>query len=175
VQAAGSLLLQLCSILIEHANRRVDGEVWEEIMSSTTALLVALEAGGAAASQPGTPSPAALAQDALRSALLGARKLADALLAWQQRPEQLEAERLELAQAQALRSCAYLRCPNVGAGGGMMAGQGGGGKLCSGCRVAWYCDTACSHADWRAGGHKRACAALGAARPLEQQQARSSA
>jgi hypothetical protein len=101
--------------------------------------------------------------------------LADALLAWQQRPAQLEAARLELAQAQALRSCAYLRCPNVGAGGGMMAGSGMGSKLCSGCRVAWYCGTACSHADWRAGGHKRVCAALGAARLRERQQAQSPA
>ena len=36
--------------------------------------------------------------------------------------------------------------------------------LCSGCRTAWYCGTACSHADWRQGGHKRACKALAAAR-----------
>jgi hypothetical protein len=29
--------------------------------------------------------------------------------------------------------------------------------------VAWYCGTACSHADWRA-GHRRVCRALGPAR-----------
>ena len=34
---------------------------------------------------------------------------------------------------------------------------------CSACRAVWYCGTACSHADWRA-GHKRVCKALGAAR-----------
>ena len=35
---------------------------------------------------------------------------------------------------------------------------------CSACRVVWYCSTACSHADWREGGHRRMCRALGAAR-----------
>jgi hypothetical protein len=34
--------------------------------------------------------------------------------------------------------------------------------------VAWYCGTACSHADWRA-GHRRVCRALGATRLAEQQ------
>ena len=30
----------------------------------------------------------------------------------------------------------------------------------SGCRTAWYCGTACSHADWREGGHRRMCKLL---------------
>ena len=34
----------------------------------------------------------------------------------------------------------------------------------SACRAVWYCGTACSHADWRQGGHRRVCKALGAAR-----------
>ena len=40
--------------------------------------------------------------------------------------------------------------------------------LCSACRAVWYCGTACSHADWREGGHRRACKALGAARAAEK-------
>ena len=37
-------------------------------------------------------------------------------------------------------------------------------SACSACRAVWYCGTACSHADWREGGHRRVCKALGAAR-----------
>ena len=33
----------------------------------------------------------------------------------------------------------------------------------SACRAVWYCGTACSHADWRA-GHKRVCKVLAAER-----------
>lgn len=32
---------------------------------------------------------------------------------------------------------------------------------CSACHVSWYCGTACSHADWREGGHRRVCKLLG--------------
>jgi hypothetical protein len=165
VQAIGNLYGHFCSVLLAHTIGKLGIEIPAEFMSGMTALMVALQAAEAAA------PPTALPQHIVLNALQGARRLADALLAWQQRPEQLEAERLQLAKAQALRSCAYLCCPNVGGGGSMMAGRGGGGKLCSGCRVAWYCGTACSHADWRAGGHKHACAALRAARLREQQQA----
>ncbi len=45
---------------------------------------------------------------------------------------------------------------------------------CSACRVVWYCGTACSHADWRA-GHRRVCRALGAARAAEKEQRRQAA
>ena len=41
--------------------------------------------------------------------------------------------------------------------------------LCSACRAVWYCGTACSHADWREGGHRRVCKALRAAREAEKQ------
>jgi hypothetical protein len=74
-----------------------------------------------------------------------------------------EAARLEVAQAAATRSCAYLACANLGAEGATEAGEGGGSKKCSGCRVAWYCSEACQYADWKV-GHKRMCKALAAAR-----------
>ena len=45
---------------------------------------------------------------------------------------------------------------------------------CSACRAVWYCGTACSHADWRA-GHRRMCKALGAARRAEKQAAAAAA
>jgi hypothetical protein len=77
---------------------------------------------------------------------------------------------LALAQAAATRSCAYLRCANLAGEGGPAAGQGTGTQRCSKCRVAWYCGTTCSHADWRA-GHRRMCRALGAARLAEQESA----
>ncbi len=44
---------------------------------------------------------------------------------------------------------------------------------CSACRAVWYCGTACSHADWRA-GHKHVCKALGEAR-LAAKEARRAA
>ncbi len=76
-------------------------------------------------------------------------------------------DELELAQVAATRSCAYLRCANLAGKGGSAAGQGAGSQRCSKCRAAWYCGTACSHADWRV-GHRRVCRALGAARLAEQ-------
>ncbi|PRW56827.1 hypothetical protein C2E21_4658 [Chlorella sorokiniana] len=78
---------------------------------------------------------------------------------WAQ-PEQVAADRLALARAAAARSCAYLRCANLGGEGGPAAGQGVGSQRCSACRAMWYCGTACSHADWREGGHRRVCRAL---------------
>jgi hypothetical protein len=53
-------------------------------------------------------------------------QLAALLQQWWQRPEQVAADRLELAQAAATRSCAYLRCANLGGQGGPAAGQGAG-------------------------------------------------
>ena len=44
----------------------------------------------------------------------------------------------------------------------------------SACRAVWYCGTACSHADWRA-GHRRVCKALGAARAAEKERRRQAA
>jgi len=87
-----------------------------------------------------------------------------------QAPEQQAADRLELAQAAATRSCAYLRCANLAAEGGPAAGEGASSKRCGICRSVWYCGTQCSHSDWRQGptgppsAHKKACQALKAAR-----------
>ncbi|KAL4859692.1 hypothetical protein ACK3TF_000769 [Chlorella vulgaris] len=79
----------------------------------------------------------------------------------QQHREPQPGDALELAKAAATRSCAYLRCANLAGEGGPAAGQGAGSQRCSKCKVAWYCGTACSHADWKA-GHRRVCRALGA-------------
>ncbi|PRW44306.1 Zinc finger MYND domain-containing 19 Q7TSV3 [Chlorella sorokiniana] len=82
---------------------------------------------------------------------------------------QAAAARRQAAQAAAARSCAYLACANMACTGGPGARQGEGSRKCSACRAVWYCGTACSHADWRA-GHKRTCKALGASRQQEVQQ-----
>ena len=84
-------------------------------------------------------------------------------------PEQVEAAGMEAAHAAATRSCAYLRCSNLGLEGGAAAGQGAGSLKCAGCRSVWYCGTACSHADWRA-GHKRVCKTRAAARQQQREQ-----
>ena len=58
------------------------------------------------------------------------RSLATALLEYWRRPEAAEAGQLELAQAAAARSCAYLRCANLECEGGPAAGEGTGAKRC---------------------------------------------
>jgi hypothetical protein len=95
-------------------------------------------------------------------ALPQAEALSQMLLQHWQQPEQRAAARLELAQAAGTRCCAYLRCAQLGAQGGLVAGEGVGCKRCSGCRTAWYCGEACQHADWRA-GHNKVCKALAGA------------
>ena len=57
-------------------------------------------------------------------------QLGHALLAWWNRPEAQPEQQLELAQAAAARSCAYLRCGNLGGEGGPAAGQGVGSMRC---------------------------------------------
>jgi hypothetical protein len=76
--------------------------------------------------------------------------------AWQLTQEVAQ-QRLEHARAAATRSCAYLACANLALEGGPAAGEGKGSLRCGGCKTAWYCGTACSHADWRVGGHRRVC------------------
>ena len=66
-----------------------------------------------------------------------ARQLAEVLLRWWQRPEQQEADALELAQAAAARSCAYLCCSQLSRGGGPAAGEGEDSQRCGGCRAVW--------------------------------------
>ncbi|PRW33756.1 hypothetical protein C2E21_7361 [Chlorella sorokiniana] len=93
-----------------------------------------------------------------------AAELAAALQQYWQLPVQRAAAELDLATAASARSCAYLRCANLGAEGGPAAGEGVGSQRCSACRAVWYCGTACSHADWRQGGHRTTCKALTVAR-----------
>ena len=57
-------------------------------------------------------------------------QLGQALLAWWRRPEAQPEQQLKLAQAAATRSCAYLRCGNLGGEGGPAAGQGVGSMRC---------------------------------------------
>jgi hypothetical protein len=78
------------------------------------------------------------------------------------------ANRLAAAQAAAMRSCAFLACSNLEQEGGPAAGHGKGSRRCGGCRAVWYCGTACSHADWKA-GHKRICKELAAARRQQRE------
>ena len=66
-----------------------------------------------------------------------ATRLAAALLQHWRRPEQQQEDALALAQAAAARSCAYLRCANVGGEGGPAAGEGAGSARCSACRSVW--------------------------------------
>lgn len=106
---------------------------------------------------------------AQRLAPAGAR-LAAAMLRFEAKQAQ-QGALLELAQACATRSCAYLRCCQLSTGGGAFKGQGAGSKKCSGCRAVCYCGTACATPDWRA-GHKRVCKALAAVRQEARQQAR---
>ncbi|KAI7844408.1 hypothetical protein COHA_002002 [Chlorella ohadii] len=115
---------------------------------------------------------------AISDRLPAATRLADLLHQWWQpamQPERHKAAQLVLAQAAATRSCAYLRCANLGGKGGPAAGEVVGSKRCSACRAVWYCGTACSHADWREGGHRRVCKPLGAARRAAKEAAAAAA
>ncbi|KAI3427268.1 hypothetical protein D9Q98_007200 [Chlorella vulgaris] len=103
---------------------------------------------------------AAVAKALRKEVQPAAGQLAAALLVLWTGSEQRKQAALELARASAARSCAYLSCSNVCGGGGPAAGQGLGSQRCSQCHTAYYCGTACSHADWRRGGHGRVCRAL---------------
>ena len=65
-----------------------------------------------------------------RSALPANRCVGAALLNWWRRPTAQQEQQLEAAQAAAARSCAYLRCTNLGSSGGPAAGQGEGSQRC---------------------------------------------
>ena len=71
---------------------------------------------------------------------------------------ELRAE-VEVAEALALRACAYLGCTKIVGPGGREVPRG---KRCSSCRTVRYCGAACQKADWR--GHKAACRELQAQR-----------
>jgi hypothetical protein len=138
---------------------------------SLKAVLSGLNADlGVSAGGQASVSAAAAAKMLREEAQPAAGQLASALLVLWTGPEQRKQAALELAQASAARSCAYLSCSNVCAEGGPAAGQGVGNKRCSQCHTAFYCGTACSHADWRQGRHGRVCKALAGARHADQQQ-----
>lgn len=141
-----------------------------------TAPVAAAAAQAAAFEVPQLPAEPAAARAAAHAAaqqlLLWAEQLAEALQAHWRQPEHLMAAALEVARVCVTRGCANLRCPNLGAAAGnapleLGAGQVPGSKRCGGCRVAFYCGTACSHADWRE-GHRRVCKALAAERAAEK-------
>ncbi|KAL4439768.1 hypothetical protein ABPG75_002769 [Micractinium tetrahymenae] len=98
-----------------------------------------------------------------------AEALAAALQEWWALPEQVAAARLEAAQAAAVRSCANLRCANLGLEGGAAAGEGVCCKRCSVCRVSCYCGRDCQEADWHA-GHRKVCSELAAERQRQRAQ-----
>ena len=66
----------------------------------------------------------------VQEALDPAKELASALFDWWQRPETQQEQQLEVAQAAARRSCAYLGCSNLGGIYGPAAGQGEGSQRC---------------------------------------------
>ncbi|PRW60632.1 ankyrin repeat and MYND domain-containing [Chlorella sorokiniana] len=117
-----------------------------------------------------SPAPPAQQLAQLQTLLPLAMQLAEHLAAYCQQVDRQPEEQLVRARADATRSCAYLRCANVGAEGGPSAGQGLGSMRCGACRAVWYCGTACSHADWREGGHRRVCKALGAERQRQKEE-----
>ena len=96
-------------------------------------LQAALEGAGVGAALLGESSflPQQAFQVATAQRLCAASlRLAAALLDYWQQPEQAAAWQLEAAQAAAARSCAHLRCANLGGQGGPVAGQGEGGARC---------------------------------------------
>ena len=141
--------------------QRGDGEALLPVLIVDAALLEA-----------GTPQAA----PHLRQALAETAELAALLLrCLEALPEAQAAAQLELAQAAAARSCANLACAQLELPGGPAAGQGEHSRRCSGCRAAWYCDEACSRADWKSAqalpSHKRVCKQLAEARQAARQQA----
>ena len=76
------------------------------------------------------PTTPAVRCQMLRQLLPAAEQAAAAFDAFCQQPSQQAAAQLELARAAAGRSCAYLRCRNVQAEGGAMAGEGAGSMRC---------------------------------------------
>ena len=159
---------QVVTALLQAARDAIDTAQASSLQQQPDpALVVQLKAAIAAATAGGA------AQGPARVGLVQqAAALARLLQQYWQLPEQQAAARLELAQAAASRSCAYLACANLGGSGGPAAGEGEGSKKCSVCRVS-YCGEACSHADWRAGGHRKVCQALAAERQAQKERQRA--
>ena len=90
----------------------------------------------------------------LSARLPAATKLANLLHDWWQpdmQPERYAEAQLALVQAAATRSCAYLRCANLGGEGGPAAGQGAGSMRCrsalkwGGRVLVWRCGAGVEH------------------------------
>ena len=164
------LLNQAIPALLQAAHDASAGQQQQQPQQQPQAALIgrleaatgALQAAVAAPPERGGPDRQGLVQPAAALATL--------LQQYWQLPEQQAAAQLELARAASTRSCAYLACANLGGSGGPAAGEGVGSKKCSVCRV-WYCSEACSHADWRAGGHRKVCKALAAERQARKEAA----
>ena len=132
------------AVLCEPAQRQLEHQLFDSWSLAVAQLLA--EAGDIAHGMAGSAGTEAERQlvaaiqrgmEAVERAAAGqqdvlppACSLAAALLDWWRRPEQEAADQLELAQAAATRSCAYLRCANLGGGGGPAAGQGEGSQRC---------------------------------------------
>ena len=117
--------------LLSHAAREVAAEA--AAAGHAAGELAAAVAQAAAELQRVDDHPfSSLLEFASAAALwpMPARRLAAALLAWWRRPEVQPAAALEVAQVAAARSCAYLRCANLGGEGGPAAGQGTGSQRC---------------------------------------------
>ena len=117
--------------LLFEADKLADsGSLAAETQQALRAAAVAL-ADGIVRRQGGPfPRPAQMRQRLMRA-------LAEQLQQVWELAEQQEAARLQTARAAAARSCAYVRCANLGGGGGPAAGEGSGSSRCSACRVAW--------------------------------------
>ena len=117
-KSLGALLVGLAQ-LPETAQQQCD---CEEAVAELSSCLTQLGRSAAA--------PVAAVTQLRQRALPPAARLAAALLDWWRRPEQQQQDALALAQAAAGRSCAYLRCANLGGEGGPTAGQGVGSMRC---------------------------------------------
>lgn len=97
-----------------------------ELGAAVAALQRSYDALDSGESVESLPALAAMFVPAVTAA---ARVAALLLSAWAT-PEQQAAQQLEMAQAAATRSCAYLRCANLGGEGGPFARQGADSKRC---------------------------------------------
>lgn len=83
------------------------------------------------------PPPGALLRREI-AVLPHVQEIAVALQPRLRQPTQQQELEMQAALVSARRACSYLRCPNVGAEGGMAAGEQAGSAKCSACRVSWF-------------------------------------
>ena len=101
----------------------------QQLREEAAAAVEALGQQLVAADEDRAASPAARARR-LQQLLPAAERVASVVHQYQALPGPSLAILYEVATAAAGRSCAYLRCPNVEAGGGPAAGQGAGSMRC---------------------------------------------